>query len=342
MRPFTPEQKAPMNPIRLYTLTLLAAATLAACGSMPANNTMLDQARSEYRDAQASSQMQVLAPAELRQAGEALARANEAFARDEDSTKVTQLAYLARQRVALATEAAGRKDAEAAVAEASAVRDRLRLEARTREADAATRNAALATQDAAASQRQSAASQQQARSAQQQANASQQRADASQQQANESMQAAAASQQQADEAQRRNAALEAQLRDLNAKKTERGMVITIGDVLFDTNQAQLKSGGMRSIERLSGFLKEYPQRKAAIEGYTDSTGSDSTNMALSGRRADAVLSALIGMGVDRNQLISSGYGESYPVAGNDSAGGRQMNRRVEIVLSDENGTVTPR
>ncbi|CAD5365915.1 Flagellar motor protein MotB [Rubrivivax sp. A210] len=331
-----------MNPLRLYTLTLLAAATLAACGSMPAHNTMLDQARSEYRDAQASSQTQTLAPAEMRQAADALARANEAFARDDDSSKVTQLAYLARQRVALATEAAGRKDAEATVAEAGAARDRLRLDARTREADAATRTAAVATQDAADSQRQSAASQQQARSAQQQANASQQRADASQQQAATSMQAAASAQQQADDSQRRNAALEAQLRELNAKKTERGMVITIGDVLFDTNQAQLKSGGMRGIERLSGFLKEYPQRKAAIEGYTDSTGSDSTNMALSGRRADAVLAALIGMGVNRGQLAAAGYGESYPVAGNDSSGGRQMNRRVEIVLSDETGAIAPR
>ena len=310
------------------TLTVLAAAMLAACASAPTSNAMLDEARSDYGIAQANTQTQALAPTELKQAGDALAMADAAFARREDTTRVNQLAYLARQRVALATETAGRKSFEATVAEAGAERDKLRLAARTREADAATQTAAMATRDAAASQRQANASQQQAASAQQQAAASQQ--------------VAVASQMQAGEAERRASALELQLRDLNAKKTDRGMVITIGDVLFDSGQAQLKAGGLRNIEKLGGFLKEYPQRKAIIEGYTDSTGSDSTNLALSGRRADAVLAALVGMGVSRSQLAAQGYGETHPVAGNASSGGRQMNRRVEIVLSDESGAVKPR
>jgi outer membrane protein OmpA-like peptidoglycan-associated protein len=317
-----------MKPIRLYSLTLLAATALAACSSMPAHNAMLDQARSDYRGAQENPQMQVLAPAELKQAGDALALADAAFARHDDTARVDQLAYLARQRVALAREAAGRKDAEAAVAEAAAERDKLRLAARTHEADAATRSAAIATQDAMASQRQ--------------ADRSQRRADASQQQADASQQAAAASQQQAGDAERRSLALEAQLRELNAKKTDRGMVVTVGDVLFDTGRAQLKSGGMQNMQRLGSFLKEYPQRRALIEGYTDSVGSDDMNLALSGRRADAVLTALLSMGVERGQLSAHGYGETYPVAGNDNAGGRQMNRRVEIVLSDEKGVVSTR
>ncbi|MDP1899575.1 MAG: DUF4398 domain-containing protein [Rubrivivax sp.] len=130
-----------MKPVRLYALTLLAATALAACSSMSANNVMLDQARSDYRGAQENPQMHVLAPAELKQAGDALALADAAFARRDDTAQVNQLAYLARQRVALAREAAGRKDAEAAVAEAAAERDKLRLAARTREADEATRSA---------------------------------------------------------------------------------------------------------------------------------------------------------------------------------------------------------
>ncbi len=310
------------------TLTVLAAAMLAACASAPTSNAMLDEARSDYGIAQANTQTQALAAAELKQAGDALAMADAAFARREDTSRVNQLAYLARQRVALATETAGRKISETTVAEAGAERDKLRLAARTREADTATQTAAMATRDAAASQRQANASQQQAASAQQQAAASQQ--------------VAVASQMQAGEAERRARALETQLRDLNAKKTDRGMVITIGDVLFDSGQSQIKAGGLRNIEKLGGFLKEYPQRKAMIEGYTDSTGSDSTNLALSGRRADAVMAALVGMGVSRSQLAAQGYGETHPVAGNESSGGRQMNRRVEIVLSDESGGLTPR
>lgn len=317
-----------MKPIRFYAITVLAAATLAACSSVPRDNPQLIQARGEYQSARSNTQTQTLAAAELKQAGDALAQAEAAYSRRDDVATVDQLSYLARQRVALANEAGKRKGAEATVAEAAAERDKMRLAARTREADAATQSAAVATRDAAMSQRQAAASQQQAATAQQQAAASQQMA--------------AASQQQAGDAEARSAALERQLRELNAKKTERGMVITIGDVLFDSGQAQLKSGGMQSMQRLSGFLKEYPQRKAMIEGYTDSVGSDGMNQALSARRAEAVMGALLGMGVNRAQLASQGYGETHPVAGNDNAGGRQLNRRVEIVLSDEGGVIAPR
>ncbi len=309
-----------MNPIRFTTLTVLAAA-MAACSSIPPNNAMLDQARSDYRKAQADTQTQALAPVELKQAGDALALAEASYTHDDGLAKVNQLAYLSRQRTALAQEAARRKASEAAVATAGADQDKLRLEARTRQADQATRSAAVATDAAASAQRQSEA-------AMREADASQRRA--------------TASRLQAGEAERRNQALEAQMRDMDAAKTDRGMVVTLGDVLFDTGRSELKSGGMRNVERLGAFLKAYPQRKVLIEGYTDSTGSDQTNQTLSDRRADSVMTALVGMGVDRRQMSAQGYGETHPVAGNDNSGGRQMNRRVEIVLSDEDGVLTGR
>src|SRR5450756_2479229 len=86
------------------------------------------------------------------------------------------------------------------------------------------------------------------------------------------------------------------LKELNAKKTERGLVITLGDVLFSTNKAHLKSGGIRNVQKLADFLNQYPQRKVLVEGYTDSTGSDSLNQALSERRANAVRTALVDAG----------------------------------------------
>ncbi len=324
-----------MKSLRITTLSLLGAAVLAACSTVPDNNALLEQARSDYRVAQASGPTQSLASAELRQAGDALALANAAFARGDDTAQIDHLAYLARQRVALAQETTRRKLAEIEVAEAGAERDRLRLASRTREAEQATMTAAVATRDAEASQRESDAAQRQSMRSQRDAAASQQQAEASQM-------AAAASQLQAGDAERRALLLEQQLRELNAKKTERGLVVTIGDVLFDTGRAELKPGGLQNIQRLSGFLKEYPQRTALIEGYTDSVGGDDMNQALSARRANSVLGALLGMGVSRQQLNAQGYGETYPVAGNDSSGGRQMNRRVEIVLSDERGVVAPR
>lgn len=316
-------------------LTLLAVAAIAACSSMPANNAMLDRARSDYRAVQAQPQSQNYAGAELRQAGDALARAEAAFSRNDDTPTVNNLAYLATQRSALAQEAIGRKAAEASVAQASTERDKIRLAARTQEADSATQAAGEAQRDAQNAQRQSEASQRQAV-------ASQRQSEASQQQANLAQQQAAASQLQAGDAERRNAELETQLRDLNAKKTDRGMVVTLGDVLFDTGKSELKPGGLRSVEQLSVFLKAYPLRKAMVEGYTDSVGSEGLNQELSGRRAEAVRSALAGMGVGMDRIATHAYGERYPVAGNESSGGRQMNRRVEVVLSDENGSVAPR
>jgi len=306
---------------RFLSLTLVSAALLGACATAPVPNAMLEQARSDYRSAAANPQARDLAGGELKQAADALAKADEAWARKDAKPEVDHLAYLAKQRAAIAEETARQKGAELAVANGNAARDRARLAARTDEADDARRSADAARQQSQEAQHQAALSQQQADAARAQA---------------------ATSQQQASEAQQRNSQLEAQLRDMNAKKTARGMVVTIGDVLFDTDQARLKSGGMRNVEKLAGFFQQYPQRKALVEGFTDSTGSPGHNQELSGRRADAVRTALVGLGVAGDRISTHGYGEAYPVAGNDNSSGRQLNRRVEIVLSDDSGVIAPR
>lgn len=135
---------------------------------------------------------------------------------------------------------------------------------------------------------------------------------------------------------------ERQLRELNAIKTERGLVITLNDVLFRTDMAQLEPNGVRTVQKLADFLRQYTQRNVLIEGHTDSTGSHIYNQELSDRRAHSVRMALIDNGISSNRIASHGYGEAYPVASNDTAANRQLNRRVEIILSDDNGIVTPR
>ena len=136
--------------------------------------------------------------------------------------------------------------------------------------------------------------------------------------------------------------LEAQLKELDAKKTERGIVITLGDVLFDTNKSDLKAGGVRNVQKLADLLKEYPQRTVLVEGFTDSTGSSSYNQELSERRAGAVRTALQDTGVSRSRISDRGYGQTFPVANNGTAEGRQLNRRVEIIVSNEGKTIAPR
>lgn len=134
----------------------------------------------------------------------------------------------------------------------------------------------------------------------------------------------------------------AELKDLQAQMTDRGIVMTLGDVLFDVGKANLKSGGVRVVSQLAGYLNANPQRKVSVEGHTDSTGSDDFNQQLSEHRAESVKATLVGAGIASDRVLTQGFGETYPVAGNDSASGRQLNRRVEIVLSDEEGNIKPR
>jgi outer membrane protein OmpA-like peptidoglycan-associated protein len=326
----------------LLAVVAAAAMLAAGCSSTPDTNMRLEEARGAMRTAQADPAVRDGAPAELKRAADSLALANAAFAAREDASTVEHLAYLARQRVGLAQQVGERRSADADVARAGAERDKLRLAARTAEADAAQRSAANAQMDARSSQLQAQSAERDARASQAQSAESQRQAMASQAQSAESQRLAMASQAAAGASAQRNAMLEQQLKDLNAKKTDRGMVVTIGDVLFDTGRADLKSGAGRSIDQLAAFMKEYPQRNVLIEGFTDSVGSDGSNQALSERRAGAVRSALVSRGVATARIGLQGHGEAFPVAGNESASGRQMNRRVEVILSEDGATVAPR
>ena len=323
-------------------LALIAAAVLASCATAPASDSPLAQARNEYSSAQANPQVAAYAALELKQASDSLEKANNAASKGEKGAVVDHLAYVARQNVAIAQETARQKAAEMAVANATAERDRVRLEARTREADLAQRNAELAQRQAEASRASALAAQRESEASRLGAEAAQRQAAAERQAATEAQMSAQAARQQAQDAESRARQLEAQLRELEAKKTDRGMVITLGDVLFDTNQAQLKPGGMRNVQKLADFFKQYPQRTVMIEGFTDSTGTTARNQELSEQRADAVRTALLGMGIGADRITSRGYGPSYPVASNDTAAGRQLNRRVEIIVSDDSGKIAPR
>jgi outer membrane protein OmpA-like peptidoglycan-associated protein len=128
-----------------------------------------------------------------------------------------------------------------------------------------------------------------------------------------------------------------ELNDLQAKQTDRGMVMTLSDVLFDTGKATLKPGAARDLDRLAQALKDNQSTRVKIEGYTDSVGSDSYNQELSERRARAVADALQSRGVPADRYQIEGLGKEFPVATNDTPAGRQQNRRVEIVFSDDAG-----
>jgi OmpA-OmpF porin, OOP family len=145
--------------------------------------------------------------------------------------------------------------------------------------------------------------------------------------------------QSATDSKQRADTLEAELADLKAKKTERGLVLTLGDVLFDTGGSTLKAGAYGTLDRLASALKDKPGRSVLIEGHTDNVGTDQNNQTLSMHRAQAVENALMQRGVAGSQMKAMGRGESSPVASNEDVAGRQQNRRVEMIFSDASATV---
>jgi outer membrane protein OmpA-like peptidoglycan-associated protein len=149
--------------------------------------------------------------------------------------------------------------------------------------------------------------------------------------------------QNAAAAQQEAARLQAEVDQLKATPTPRGLVLTLGDVLFDTGRAELNPGAGRKLDQLAQFLTEHKDRLVQIDGFTDSVGTDAYNEDLSRRRADAVKSALLSRGVDAARIGTVGYGKAYPVATNNESGGRQLNRRVEVVIGGNDGRpISPR
>jgi len=133
-----------------------------------------------------------------------------------------------------------------------------------------------------------------------------------------------------------------QLKGMNAKQTERGTLVTFGDVLFQFGKSDLQPNGMRNINTLAEYLVQNPDRKVIVEGYTDSVGSAAFNQTLSERRAESVRNALVRKGVDPTRIVAQGYGKEYPVASNATDSGRAQNRRVEVTISNDNQPVAPR
>lgn len=324
-----------------FALTLLAVALLsAACTSAP-TTSLLERARDDYRAVQANP-MAAYAPLENKQAGDALALANTAAEQRESQEKIDHLAYIAQQKITLTREAINQKSAEAEIANAGKQRDQMLLDQRTAEADRSKVKAQTAHNEALEAKRGTDRALAEALEAKRGTETAKQEAAEAKKGTQAANADAASAQRQAQEAQARSARLETQLSALAAKKTAHGTVITLSDVLFGTDLARLNAQGMGNAQKLVTLLQDNPQRKVLVEGFTDSTGSASHNQALSERRANAVRSALVDMGVAPERIAVRGYGEELPVAANDNAAHRQLNRRVEIVLSDDQGVMTPR
>jgi outer membrane protein OmpA-like peptidoglycan-associated protein len=295
---------------RMRTALLAGAiATICGCSSLPDRVESLEQARADVRRLEQDQLASEVAATELAAAHEAIEQADDAYEEREPIEIIEHKAYVAQRYADISKQRIEEGHAKQRIAESELERNRVLLAAREREAEA------LAEQNRIA----------EARNLE-----SEERNSALESEANVLQDQAAAAAARARE-------LEAELADLQAKQTERGLVLTLGDVLFDTAQATLKPGAGSTIDRLAQFMADYPDRHVMIEGHTDSRGADAYNLDLSERRADAVRDALVARSIDAARIRSVGLGETYPVASNESPDGMQQNRRVEIVISDEQG-----
>jgi OOP family OmpA-OmpF porin len=129
-------------------------------------------------------------------------------------------------------------------------------------------------------------------------------------------------------------ARDAEIQKLKARKVPEGILVTLGDVLFDTARADLKPGSLQKLYPLVEYLKQHPDTMVKIEGYTDSRGSAAYNEELSYRRAEAIRDFLEGNGISRQRMTVQGMGENFPVASNSTPAGRQQNRRVDVTITD--------
>jgi outer membrane protein OmpA-like peptidoglycan-associated protein len=295
------------------------------------NKTPLDllEARNAVRIAKDAGANQY-APSELQKAQDSLNRAEDYYRRKQGSGPI---GTVAREACQTAEEARvmsiKRAQEEQAENERKAAADR---EAQAR-ADAQAQQAAAAQAQAQAEQAQQA--QQQAELARRQSELAQQQAAQQAQQAEQAREQAEQQRQQAenDKAQMRARMLQQLNQVLQTRDTARGLIVNMPDVLFDTGKADLKSSARERLAKVAGILIAYPDIRVEIDGYTDSTGSLEFNERLSQQRAESVRSYLASQGVNSGSITTQGFGPSQPIASNDTAAGRQQNRRVELVVS---------
>lgn len=315
-------QKTRVHDVARKLAAMVAALALAACattsGPRPA---VLDEARVALDKARASPAVTSYATADLASANQAWQQAEAAFRKQGDTAEVRSLAYLARERATIARANGERIAAQQASAVANAERERARIAAETARAQAQSEQSEAAAREAKLAE---------------------ERAEAARQAAQDAQASAALAQQQASAAPApslavpvpsyRNENFDVVMRDLVATRSDRGIVVTMNDVLFDTDAATLRPGGIRLLARIGALLREHPDRVVAIEGFGD--GADGAQAkALSEARAAAVREALVDAGVSTSRIVSRGYGNAFPIASNDNAEGRTRNRRVEIVIA---------
>ncbi|GAB3030143.1 OmpA family protein [Bowmanella dokdonensis] len=309
----------------------LASALLSGCVSSQKIPDGAANVRQQLIQLQGDQQLAVLAPLAIKDAEQAVILAEQP---QKNAELASHRVLMAERKVALASTQAQTRLLESQRKALRQQRDDVRLNARTLEAKRARADASDARSDAEQARLQASNARAEATDARNNTEQARRQAMMSANREQIALSDARSAREQADTSDAKAAELRTQLAELNARPTDRGLVITLGDVLFDTGMDSLRNGSSNHLDKLALFLKAYPERTAQIEGHTDDVGSDGANMLLSQRRAETVKAFLLTQGVADSRLNASGKGESEPLASNATADGRQQNRRVEVIIAD--------
>lgn len=328
-----------MAPAARLVIAIFAAALITACGSAPKKDLALEHVRTQLDELKANEELAGYAPLALGEAERALRQAETATGND---TYRIHLIYMADRRIQIARAVAQREQLEQELDRlqderyAMLVRSsQLEAERARLEAEQARMMSKARAEDAQRAREETAQAQQ--REAQSQRTAEQAREEATQAKAlaASSVTAADLARREADLASEQADSLRRQLENLQLRQTESGVVVTLGDVLFESGQTQLREEAHSSLVEVVDLLQSEPDKKIRIEGHTDSTGEAATNLEISETRANRVLDALVALGVDSARVTTAGMGENFPIASNETEEGRGRNRRVDVILLDD-------
>jgi outer membrane protein OmpA-like peptidoglycan-associated protein len=319
------------------TLVLLLV-LLSACVGAPKKDLALDRVRGELDDLKSNAELAGYAPLAVGEAERALRQAELASG---DDLYRSYLVYMADRRIQIARAMAEREQHEQMLDELEKQHSDMLIKASQLEADQARLDAerarllvATTTEDAQrAEQEKDRALLKEAESARA-AQLSAEEADQARRLAESRASEAKYARLEADLASQQISSLTRQLENLQLRQTESGVVVTLGDVLFSSGQAQLVEGGRSSLEEVVDLLQTEPDKKIRVEGHTDSLGDAEANLLLSQQRAEAVLEALVSLGVASDRISALGMGEDFPIASNEDEDGRARNRRVDVILLD--------
>lgn len=294
-----------MSKVQNIILSTMAL-VLFGCASEPETLPEIKEARKSVESVSNDSDVRRHASKHLLSAQRALDQAEQSEEEGENREVTKHYAYLANQHAKVAQEQATEETLRQKIEDAEARRSEILLSVRTTQAETATERAELSAAGALLATR----------------NAD--RAEAKNKQLKQRLDSATA---QVKE-------MESEIAGLKSKQTDRGLVLTLDEVLFETNKAELKPGAEKALNRLAQFLQKNDSSKLLIEGHTDSTGAAEYNRKLSSKRAKAVGDSLKNSGISEDRIKSKGLGEEYPIATNKTVAGRQENRRVEIIISN--------